>query len=67
MSITSITINEKKVVEYKMIAACTENTLSTRVNNWIEQNFQPYGEPFTSYNPDTKVQLFCQSMVKYRE
>ena len=60
-------MREKKVVEYKMVAACTENTLSTRVNALIFHNFQPFGEPFTSYNPDTKVQLFCQSMVKYRE
>ena len=63
----SITMNEKKVVEYKMITECTGNNLTRQVNALIEQKFQPFGDPFTSYNPDTNLQLFCQSMVKYRE
>lgn len=54
---------EKKIVEYRMLSEYTANTLTMRVNHWIEQGFQPYGQPF--YADDNK--LFCQAMVKYRE
>lgn len=52
---------EKKIVEYKMLSEYTANTLTMRVNSWIEQGFQPYGQPFYA------DKLFCQAMVKYRE
>jgi hypothetical protein len=58
---------EKKIVEYRMVSECTANILSFEVNSWIEQGFQPYGQPFYSYNLDTKIDLFSQAMVKYRE
>ena len=58
---------EKKIVEYRMLSEFNTNALTTRVNSCIEQGFQPYGQPFYSYNPDTKIGLFCQAMVKYRE
>lgn len=64
---TKMDMREKKIVEYRMLSEFTANSLSQKVNNWIEQGFQPYGQPFYSHNPDTRIDFLNQAMVRYRE
>lgn len=54
----------KQIIEYTTIRESNFESLDMKVNELIEQGFQPFGSPYVTDNGDF---LACQAMVKYEE
>lgn len=59
----------KKIIEYIIIEDHDSLCLGERINEYIEEGWQPYGSPFSANESSSGSITYsiCQAMVKYED
>jgi hypothetical protein len=68
-------MKERNIVEYTMVSFTNSNELNMQIKKLVEENYQPYGMPFSGIHVNFdqangnvhSVPFINQAMVKYEE